>query len=72
MRGKMATWTLLASAGCLMLISGILMAICVNLYVGGILWAAASLMFFSAYHFKLAERNKMTKQEASGHEEKTV
>ncbi len=72
MHGRMAAWTLLTCAGCLMLISGILMAICVNLYVGGILWAAASLMFFSAYHFRLAEKNEPMKLEVSKDEEKTV
>lgn len=56
MNEKQTAWKLLACAGSLMLISGVLMALCVSLAIGGVLWAAASLMFLSAYHFRLAEK----------------
>ncbi len=52
------TSRLLACAGALMIVSGILMAVCAKLAYGGILWAAASCMFFAAYHFRLAENKK--------------
>ena len=52
------TSRLLACAGALMIVSGILMAVCAKLAYGGVLWAAASCMFFASYHFRLAENKK--------------
>lgn len=39
---------MLTLAGGLMTISGILMAVCTKLSIGGVLWAAAACMFFAA------------------------
>ena len=55
---KHMTSRLLTYAGGLMTISGILMALCCRLAIGGIMWAAASCMFFAAYNFRLAENKK--------------
>lgn len=60
---------MLTLAGGLMTLSGILMAICTKLAVGGILWAAASCLFFAAYHFRINENKK---QEETDHESKTL
>ena len=49
---------LLAMSGGLMTMSGIVMALCGRLAIGGIFWAAASCMFFAAYHFRLVENQK--------------
>ena len=49
---------MLTYAGGLMAISGLLMALCGSLAIGGIMWAAASCMFFAAYNFRLAENKK--------------
>ena len=45
-----------------MTISAGLMAICTRLSIGGIFLAAASCLFFAAYHFRQAE-NKTEKEE---------
>lgn len=58
MENEHTTSTLLTCAGALMTVSGILMAVCAGLAYGGILWAAASCMFFAASHFRLAENKK--------------
>ena len=50
--------SLLTCAGALMTLSGILMTICVRLAYGGIFLAAASCMFFAAYHFRQQENRK--------------
>ena len=47
-------------AGGLMTVSGILTALLGRLAVGGTFWAAASCLFFAAYHFRLAENKKET------------
>ena len=49
---------MLTYAGGLMAISGLLMALCGSLAIGGIMWAAASCMFFAAYNFRVAEDKK--------------
>ena len=49
---------MLALAGGLMTVSGILTALCGSPAIGGIFWAAASCLFFAAYHFRLAENAK--------------
>ena len=49
---------MLTLAGGLMTLSGILMAICTGLAIGGVLWAAAACMFFSAYHFRIRENKE--------------
>ena len=60
---------MLTLAGGLMALSGILMAICTKLSIGGVLWAAAACMFFSAYHFIIREDKE---REASDDESKTL
>lgn len=51
------TSRMLASAGALMAISGLLMALCVKLAYGGMLLAAALCMFFAAHSFRIAENS---------------
>lgn len=58
---------MLALAGGLMTVSGILTALCGSLAICGIFWAAASCLFFAAYNFRLAE-NKKEKAEESKNE----
>ena len=55
MEDKHFTSRMLICAGVLMTISGILMATCVKISFGGILFAAASCMFFAASSFRIAE-----------------
>lgn len=71
MTSKQTASVLLTCSGALMTVSGILMAVCVRLEYGGILWAAASCMFFAAYHFLLAEK-EVDKAEGTDDESKTV
>ena len=47
---------MLTLAGGLMTISGVLMAVCTKLSIGGVFWAAAACMFFAAYHFRIREK----------------
>lgn len=47
-----------ALAGGVMAVCGILIALLGKLAIGGIFWAAASCLFFAAYHFRLAENKK--------------
>lgn len=54
---RFASQRLTLSSG-LMVISGILTAVYVSPAIGGIFWTAASCIFFSACHFRLAENNK--------------
>ena len=61
------TSRMMTLAGGLMTVSGILMALCSKLAIGGIFWAAASCLFFAAYNFRLAE-NKKEKAEESKNE----
>ena len=65
------TSTLLALAGGLMTLSGLLMALCASVAYGGILWAAAACMFFAARLFRQME-NKKQDEEESNHEETTL
>ena len=58
---------MLALAGGLMTVSGILTAMLGKLAISGIFWAAASGMFFAAYHFRLAEK-KLDETEESKNE----
>lgn len=51
MKDKYTASTLLTCAGALITVSGILMAVCEELAYGGILWAAASCMFFCGQLF---------------------
>lgn len=55
MKDKHFTSRMLIIAGTLMTISGILIAICVKITYGGILFAAASCMFCAARNFRIAE-----------------
>ena len=55
----------------LMTLSGILMAFCSKLAIGGIFWAAASCQFFAARQFRIAE-NKKEHEEDSKNEQETV
>ena len=63
---------MLTSAGALLGISGILIAICAELAYGGILLAAAACMFFAARNFRIAEDRKGKDHPASEteHEQK--
>ena len=71
MKDKHFTSRMLACAGALMSISGILIAICAKLAYGGILFAAAACMFFAAYNFRIAEDKKeVENQEAQTDHEK--
>lgn len=65
------TSRMLALAGGLMTVSGILMALLGKLAIGGIFWAAASCLFFAAYYFRLAE-NKKGQAEGTKDEQETV
>ena len=58
MNDKHMTSRMFTYAGGLMAISGILMALGGRLAIGGIMWAAASCMFFAAYNFRVAEDKK--------------
>lgn len=58
MKDKHVTSRMLTCAGTLMTISGILMAVCAKLAYGGILFAAAACMFFTARNFRIAEDRK--------------
>ena len=58
MKDKHVTSRMLTCAGTLMTISGILMAVCAKLVYGGILFAAAACMFFTARNFRIAEDKK--------------
>ena len=62
---------MLTLSGGLMTASGILMAVCGRLAIGGIFWAAASCLFFAAYHLRLTE-NKTEKSMEADDEEKTL
>ena len=71
MKDKHVNSRMTALAGGLMTVSGILMAACGSLAIGGIVWAAASCLFFAAYHFRLAE-NQNEIEEETRHEQETV
>ena len=58
-------------AGGLTTLSGILMAFCGRLAIGGIFWAAASCQFFAARQFRIAE-NKKEHEEDSKNEQETL
>ena len=62
---------LLTMAGGLMLVSGLLMAICGKLAYGGIFCAAAGCMLIAAYNFRQTE-NKKQEKEKPDDEQKTV
>ena len=53
---------LILAAG-LMTVCGILIAILWRLAMGGIYWAAASCLFFAAFHFRLAENKKENEED---------
>ncbi len=58
MKDKHFTSRMLICAGVLISISGILFAFCVGIAYSGILFAAASCMFFAARNFRIAEDKK--------------
>ena len=64
------TSRMLTCAGALMGASGVLMVICVKPAYGGVLFAAASCMFFAARNFRIAEDRDDHKRRnsESGHE----
>ena len=71
MKDKHFTSRMLICAGALMIISGVLIAICAKLAYGGILFAAAACMFFAARNFRIAEDKKEDEnQEAETDHEK--
>ena len=68
MKDKHFTSRMLTCAGTLMTISGILMAVCAKLAYGGILFASAACMFFSARNFRIAEDRKDWENMGKEHE----
>ena len=70
-KGNHFTSRLMILAGGLMTLSGILMAFCGKLAIGGIFWAAASCQFFADRQFRIAE-NKKENEEDSKNEQETV
>ena len=70
-KGNHFTSRMMILAGGLMTVSGILMAFCSKLAIGGIFWAAASCQFFAARQFRIAE-NKKENEEDSKNEQETV
>lgn len=66
------TSRMLICAGVLMSVSGILMAVCVKITYGGILFAAASCMFFAARNFRIAEDKKEKESEEPKDESETL
>lgn len=70
MKDKHFTSRMLTSAGTLMTISGILMAVCAKIAYGGILFAAAACMFFAARNFRIAQdrEDKDNIEEEGNHE----
>ena len=58
MKDKHVTSRMTALAGGLMTVSGILMAACGSLAIGGILWAAASCLFFCRLPFPAGRESK--------------
>ena len=63
MNDKHFTSRMLICAGVLMSVSGILIAVCAKIAYGGILFAAASCMFFAARNFRIAEDKKEKKNQ---------
>lgn len=55
-------------AGALMCISGILIAICVKVAYGGIMFAAAACMFAAARSFRIAENKRENEDGEPEHE----
>ena len=64
------TSRMLCLSGGLMSICGLMMALLGKLPLGGIYWAAASCLFFAAWHFRLAGDRKEHKEEKN--EQETV
>ena len=64
------TSRMMTLSGGLMTVSGILMAFCSKLAIGGIFWAAASCLFFAARQFRIAEKKEH--EEDSKNEQETV
>ena len=71
MKDKHFTSRMLTCAGALMSISGILIAICVNISYSGILFAAAACMFFAARNFRIAEDKKEDEKDDENQEAET-
>lgn len=64
------TSRMLCLSGGLMSLCGLMMALLGKLPLGGIYWAAASCLFFAAWHFRLAGDRKEHKEEKN--EQETV
>lgn len=71
MKDKHFTSRMLICAGALMIISGVLIAICAKLAYGGILFAAAACMFFAARNFRIAEDKKEDEKDDENQEAET-
>ena len=69
MKDKHFTSRMLTCAGALMLISGLLIGICAKLAYGGVMFAAAACMFFSARNFRIAEDKKGNEIQEAKHEQ---
>ena len=62
------TSRMLICAGALMAVSGVLMAVCVKLAYGGIMFASASCLFFAARSFRIAENKRIKESEEKDNE----
>lgn len=51
-KSKRTAQSLIAGAGALMTVSGILMMLSGRVAIGGVFWASAACMFLTAYHFR--------------------
>lgn len=63
------TSRMLCLSGGLMSLCGLMMALLGKLPLGGIYWAAASCLFFAAWHFRLAGDRKEHKEERKNEQE---
>ena len=66
------TSRMLICAGALMAVSGVLMAVCVKLDYGGIMFASASCMFFAARSFRIAENKRIKESEENNNGKTTL
>ena len=57
------TSRMLICAGALMAVFGVLMAVCVKIAYGGVMFASASCMFCAARSFRIAENKRIKDSE---------
>lgn len=63
---------MLMCAGTLMAVSGVLLAVCARLAYGGIMFAAASCMFFASRNFRIAENKREKELEEKDDEQQAL